>query len=75
MKKIAWLFVLLVMLLVFAACTGEPDSNKEDATKTPAAQTLTPSPTPKPTLSEEDIETRERYDELISIAIKADRYT
>ncbi len=43
--------------------------------QTPAAQTLTPYPMPKSTLSEEDIETRERYDELISIAIEADRYT
>ncbi len=31
MKKIAWLFVLLVVPLVFAACTDVLDSNKEDA--------------------------------------------
>ncbi len=68
MKKIAWLFVMLIMLLAFAACAGEPDSNEEDVTETPVAPTLTPPPTPKPTLSEEDIENRERYDELITIA-------
>ncbi|MFA5675871.1 MAG: hypothetical protein WDA65_05030 [Christensenellales bacterium] len=68
MKKIVLIFIMLIVLLAFAACAGEPDANQEDAADTPAAPELTSSPTPKPTLSKEDIENRERYDMLISIA-------